>query len=143
QLRADKTPRKFDRRGLLRLSGAAAAVGAGSVLLRPNVAGAVVAPVNIGIDNDAVAASTGLASSNTTDTLHVTNSATGTGSTKTAALFAHMTDALSQGVAILGISDGLGHGVVGAVTKSDVAAKGAGVAGFGIDNGGVIGKSTG
>jgi hypothetical protein len=143
QLRAEQAPnpKRFDRRGLLRLGGVAAAASAGSVLLRPGTAGATTGAMQYGTDNAAGAASTGLASSNTTDTLHVTNSATGPSSTKTAALFAHITDTNSQGVAILAISDGVANGVVGAVTNPD--STGAGVAGFGVAGGGVIGKSTG
>jgi hypothetical protein len=70
-------PRRFDRRAMLRFGGAAAAVGAGSVLLRPDAAGATTAAMTFGSENNADATGTGLASSNGTDTLHVTNSGAG------------------------------------------------------------------
>jgi hypothetical protein len=143
--------RRFDRRGLLRLGGVAAAAGAGSVLLRPGVAGATTGAMQFGQDNDAGTASTGLASSisdavNPVDTLHVTNSATGTNSANSAAIVGHMTDAANQGAAIVGINDGFGDAIVGEVNPANVLDPsnfGAGVVGYGVDNGGVIGVSYG
>jgi hypothetical protein len=140
--------RRFDRRGLLRLGGAAAAVGAGSVLLRPGVAGATTGAMQFGQDNDAGAASTGLTSSisdptNPVDTLHVTNSSTGTDSANAAAIVGRMTDLASEGPAIVGVNDGLSDAIVGVVTSTDISAVGAGVVGYGIDFGGVIGVSYG
>src|SRR2546423_13555204 len=65
--------RRFDRRKLLRLGGTVAGVGAGSVLLHPEVAGAAGA-MNFGAENNAGPDTTGLASTNDTNTLHVVNS---------------------------------------------------------------------
>jgi hypothetical protein len=138
-----KKRRRYDRRTLLRLGGAAAAVGAGSVLLRPGVAGATTGNMQFGAENAAGAASTGLASSNTTDTLHVTNSATGTGSANTVGLFVHMTSADNEGTAVYALNDGLTDAIVGEVTNSDSSATGAGVVGIGTSSGGVIGVSNG
>jgi hypothetical protein len=108
----------------------------------------VTSPVNIGVDNDAGAASTGLASSisdptNPVDTLHVTNSSTGADSANASAITGHMTDTANQGAAILGINDGLSDAIVGEVTSNDISANGSGVVGIGIDFGGVIGVSSG
>ncbi len=43
--------------------------------MRPSIAGATTGAMQFGQDNDAGADATGLTSSNSTDTLHVTNSA--------------------------------------------------------------------
>jgi hypothetical protein len=55
QLCTEQTPKpkRFDRRGLLRLGGVAAAAGAGSVLLRPGTAGATSGAMQFGATNDA------------------------------------------------------------------------------------------
>jgi hypothetical protein len=144
QLADEPAPkRSFDRRGLLRLGGAAAAIGAGSVLLRPGVAGATTGAMQFGADNAAAADSTGLDSSNTTNTLHVTNTATGAGSNGAVALLGHMTDPSNQGTAIHGINDGFADAIVGEVTSGSVSANGSGVVGYGIDFGGVIGVTSG
>jgi hypothetical protein len=142
---------RFNRRGLLRLGGAAAAVGAGSVLLRPSVAGATTGGMQFGADNDAGTASTGLSSSiddggdstKFVDTLHVANTSTGVNSANARAIFAHMSDPANQGNAIYGRNDGLTDAIVGEVTKNDISANGSGVVGFGINFGGVVGISSG
>jgi hypothetical protein len=64
---------KVDRRALLRLGAAAAALGAGSLALKPNAAAATTAGMQLGAENDAANSATGVTSSNGTDTLHVTN----------------------------------------------------------------------
>jgi len=67
--------RRLDRRNLLRLGGVAAAVGASSVVLRPSAAGATTGAMQLAQQNDAGTDSTGITSSNATDTMHVSNSA--------------------------------------------------------------------
>ena len=133
--------RRFGRRNLLRLGGAAAAVGAGSVLLRPGVAGAANGGnLVMGAENDSGIGSTGLTSSNATDTLHVQNTSGGSGS---AAITAHIIETDSNGIALHALNDGLADAIVGEVTSTDPAASGAGVVGLGIDFGGVVGISAG
>ncbi len=132
--------RRFGRRNLLRLGGVAAAVGAGSVLLRPGVAGATTGAMQFGAENDAGATGTGLTSSNATDTLHVANTS---GASDSAAITAHIAGASSNSRAIHALNDGLSDAIVGEVTSSDPAASGAGVVGLGTDFGGVVGISSG
>jgi hypothetical protein len=62
------------RRNLLRLSGTAAGVAAGAVLLRPQSAGATTAAMQFGAVNDAGASVTELTSSASQQTLLLTNS---------------------------------------------------------------------
>jgi hypothetical protein len=65
----------IDRRTLVRLGGVGAAVGVGSVLLKPSAAAATTAALQFGAENDAGTNTTGLTSASGTDTLHVSNSA--------------------------------------------------------------------
>jgi hypothetical protein len=67
--------RRFGRRDVLRLGSVAAAIGAGTVLLRPQAASATTGAMQFGQQNDAGNASTGLTSANAVDTLDVSNSA--------------------------------------------------------------------
>jgi hypothetical protein len=100
------------RRHVLRLGGiaAAAAVGAGTVLAHPSVAGATTGALQFGLENNAGAASTGLTSTNGGDTLHVTNS-TGTG----LQVRSGGTAVIGQGSAggVVGVTIGSGPGVLG------------------------------
>ena len=68
--------RRFGRRDALRVGGvAAAAIGAGTVLLRPQAAGATTGAMQFGHENDSGGDSTGLSSANPGDSLHISNSA--------------------------------------------------------------------
>jgi hypothetical protein len=67
------------RRSLLRMSGAAAGVAAGAVLLRPQSAGATTAAMQFGATNDAGASLTELTSSAAEQTLLLTNTNAGSG----------------------------------------------------------------
>jgi hypothetical protein len=104
--------RHFDRRGVLRLGGVAAAIGASSVLLRPQAAGATTGAMQFGQQNDAGGDSTGLASSNITGTLQVSN-----GSGAPAVLLRSSGAALvangADDAGVLGITGGAGAGVLG------------------------------
>jgi hypothetical protein len=104
RLRADARP-PVSRRNALRLGGLAAGAAAGSVFLRPAAAHAVDAPVEMGVDNDATAGSTGLTSTNSTDTLHISN--TGTGE----ALHVNSTNANSGKNGMSLTQSGRGHGI--------------------------------
>jgi hypothetical protein len=117
------TPARLDRRGLLRLGGVAAAVGAGSVLIRPGTAGAAAGdPINQGQDHNAGATRTSLTSSVATETMLVQNS--GNGGALTAEITAD--PAPGDGPAAIFGSGVHGGGVVGATTGS-----GPGVGGVG------------
>jgi hypothetical protein len=131
-------PRRFDRRAMLRFGGAAAAVGAGSVLLRPDAAGATTAAMTFGSENNADATGTGLASSNGTDTLHVTNSGAG------AVINANLTATNNAHAAIHALNastDPNSSAVYGEMT--DPAATGNGVVGLAFTGAGVMGSSGG
>jgi len=131
--------RRLDRRSLLRLGGAATAFGAGAIVMRPSAAGATTANMQYGVDNNAGTDTTGLTSSNATDTLHVTNSSTGH-STSGRAIDAHITDPASEAAAIVATQDGTSHAIVGTITSTN---GGAGVVGIGVDGGGVVGVTQG
>jgi hypothetical protein len=133
---APEAPRRFDPRAMLRLGGAAAAVGAGSVLLRPDAAGATTAAMTFGAENNAGATATGLTSSNGTDALHVTNSGTG------AAINASLTASNNTHAAVHAINastDPNSAAVYGKMT--DPAATGNGVVGLAFTGAGVMGAS--
>jgi hypothetical protein len=66
---------RIDRRTVARLGAVAAAVGAGSVVLKPGTAAATTGAMQFGAENDAASDGTGLSSANGDDTLHVRNSA--------------------------------------------------------------------
>jgi len=162
--------RRLDRRNLLRLGGAAAAVGAGAMMLRPSPAGATTAAMNFGTDNDADTDATGLTSSSTTDTLHVANTSTGDG-TSGVALTVHNSDAANTASALTVTHDGTGLGdgsgtvarlhatnatnqasvlrvtqdgsADAIVTEVTTLNGGAGLIAFGLDGGGVIGVTNG
>jgi hypothetical protein len=140
QLAADAAPRtearRFDRRNLLRLGGVAAAAGAGTALLRPAAAGAATGNMQFGANNDATTDTTGLTSSNGTDTLHVDN--TGTGEV----IHAHLTNAASTKAAVHVVDDGLGGAIFAEVTNQSDAGSSA-IFGGGLKNGGVIGATAG
>lgn len=99
------------RRSALRLGGVAAAVGAGSWLLRPHAAGATTGALQFGQQNDAGGDSTLLTSTNATATLQVSNGA-GAPAVRLrsggAALVATGADA-----GVLGITSGAGAGLLG------------------------------
>jgi len=69
--------RRFGRRDVLRIGSVAAAIGAGTVLRRPQTAGATTGAMQFGQQNDAGNASTLLRSANATDTLDLVNSSGG------------------------------------------------------------------
>jgi hypothetical protein len=102
RLKAERGPRpaRFDRRGLLRLGGAAAAVGAGSVLLRPSAAGASVANLQYGTTNNAGTDGTTLTSSVGSGAFHIINSGTDING---AAVYGEMTDPAAQGWGVVGL----------------------------------------
>ncbi len=140
RLRTDEEPRpaerRFDRRNLLRLGGAAAAVGAGSVLLRPDGAGATTAAMSFGAENDAGTDTTGLTSTNGTDTLHVANTASGE------ALNVQTTNTANAKAALHVVDAGLGGAIFAeANNNSDQAA--AAIFAGGINGGGVLGVTAG
>jgi len=131
---------RFDRRNLLRLGGAAAAVGAGAMMLRPSPAGATTNTMNFGAENDAGTDSTGLTSSNpNSDTLHVANTSAG-GGTSGRAINAHISDAASDAAVIYATQDGTGNGITAEITSST---GGAAVLGLGLNGGGVAGGTAG
>jgi hypothetical protein len=135
---AAAAPRRFDRRTMLRFGGAAAAAGAGNVLLRPDAAGATTAAMTFGSENNAGATGTGLTSSNGTDTLHVTNSGTG------AVINANLTATNNAHAAIHALNastDPNSSAVYGEMT--DPAATGNGVVGLAFTGAGVMGSSGG
>jgi hypothetical protein len=103
--------RRFGRRDVLRLGSVAAAIGAGTVLLRPQAAGAATGAMQFGQPNDAGNSSTGLTSANANDTLDVTN----TDDAPAAALRSGGTGLISEGgdAGVLGVTFGDGAGVLG------------------------------
>jgi hypothetical protein len=133
---APSEARRFDRRNLLRLGGVAAAAGAGTALLRPAAAGAATGNMQFGANNDATTDTTGLTSSNGTDTLHVDN--TGTGEV----IRAHLTNAASTKAAVHVVDDGLGGAIFAEVTNQSDQGSSA-IFGGGLKNGGVIGATAG
>jgi hypothetical protein len=123
---ATPDPTRLDRRGLLRLGGVAAAVGAGSVLLRPGTAGADPGQNIVqGQDHNAGATRTSLTSTVATETMLVQNSGAG------GALTAEITTnpAPANGPAAIFGSGVHGGGVVGATSGN-----GPGVGGVGGTN---------
>jgi hypothetical protein len=103
--------RRFGRRDVLRIGSVAAAIGAGTVLLRPQAAGATTGAMQFGQNNDAGNSSTGLTSTNVTDTLEISNSADAPAvrlRSGGAALVAEGGDA-----GVLGLTIGDGAGVLG------------------------------
>jgi hypothetical protein len=138
ELGARPREQRFDLRGLLRLGGAAAAVGAGAVLMRPGAASATTATMSYGADNNAATSGTGLTSTNSTDTLHLSNSGSGaalnasiSGTTNTNDVI-HATNAST---------DPNSSAVYGEMT--DTSATGYGVVGLGFEGAGVMGSSGG
>jgi hypothetical protein len=98
-------PKRLDRRGLLRFGGAAAALGAGSVLLRANPAAAATGDnFVLGQANDADA-TTSLTQSASLTALLVTNSAGGEG------LHVHTSNTLNNQPAIHAFDDGVGGAI--------------------------------
>ena len=154
---------RIDRRNLLRLGGVAAALGAGTMMLRPEAAGATTSAMNFGAANDAGTDTTGLTSSNATDTLHVAN--TSTGGSSGVGLTVHNSDAANTAAALNAIHDGTGETVTAHATNAGNTSAvihtiqdggsdaivgevttingGAGVVGLGIDSGGVVGVTAG
>ena len=121
--------RRFGRRNLLRLGGAAAAVGAGSVLLRPGVAGATTGAMQFGLPNDAGDAETTLTSSDGVSTLNLSNSFSGAALRATnnaasggggAAISAHTTFLNNTLPALTVTDDGLGGAIFCEVTNENV-----------------------
>jgi hypothetical protein len=121
--------RRFGRRNLLRLGGAAAAVGAGSVLLRPGVAGATTGAMQFGAANNAVGDETSLTSSSPQGTLTLSNSLSGAALRATnnstfglggVAISAHTTNANNTLPALNVTDDGLGGAIFCEVTNENV-----------------------
>ena len=109
--------RGISRATLLRLGGVAAAASVGSVLLRSTPAGATTGAMQSGQQNDAGADSTGLTSSNDTDTLHVSNSASAPAFQARSGGAAVVAIGASGG-GVVGVSRGSGPGLLG---QADVA----------------------
>jgi hypothetical protein len=105
---APEGEQRISRARLLRIGGVAAAAGIGTVVLRPSPAGATIGSMQFGQQSDAGTDSTGLTSTNGTDTLHVSNGAG-----------APAVQARSGGAAIVGsggvvgITRGAGPGLLG------------------------------
>jgi hypothetical protein len=142
RLRAEARPEPVSRRNALRLGGLAAGAAAAGVFLRPGTAHAIVDnPIEIGVDNDAVAGSTGLTSTNGTDTLHLTNTGTGevvhveatnSSSAKNGVtvnqsgrghgVYAHIGNVSNGSRAVFGHTLGFGGAVVGGIANTNSAA---------------------
>jgi len=104
--------RRLDRRSLLRLGGVGAAVAAGTAVMRPAAAGAATGAMQFGQQNDAGTDSTGLTSTNPTDTLHVSNGA-GAPALQLRSGGAALIATGSTGGGVVGITNGTGPGVWG------------------------------
>jgi hypothetical protein len=125
---------RFDRRDLLRLGGAAAAFGAGSVLLSPEAADAATGAMQFGTNNDSGTDSTGITSANPDNTLHVVN--TGAGES------IHAVNTSPDHATLKVVAAGAG-GAVFAEANSDSDQAGPAVFGGGTFGGGVVGATAG
>jgi hypothetical protein len=133
---------RIPRRSVLRRGATLGAIGAGSVLLRPQPANATTTALELATENDASDGSTGLTSANATDTLHITNDANAPalqlrsggaalvteGRIEAApigegdALHAHIDSDTNTGIAILAATAGLGEAVHATVTNPNSTA---------------------